>query len=214
MVPAPPDFGAVTPLMEVWPRGQSLVRVFNPKYHPGAFNPGSGAPIARGRFHFFADAAGAVVPALYAAESEDAAIVETIFHDVPVRGAIRSVHESRLAAASMVHLQPQRDLSLVQLHGFGLQRLGVRPGDLTDTEATEYPQTVLWARELHAALPAADGVVWMSRQFNSARAVVLFGDRVQPADLAVASGPLSLIAGPGRVLVEDAANRAGILVLA
>lgn len=214
MVPAPPDFRATPPLFETWPRGEAMVRVFNHAFDPNAFNPGPGTAAVKGRFHFFADAGRSIVPVLYAANLEDGAISETLFHDVPVRGALRSVHESRLEPASIVTLRPERDLELVQLHGFGLRRLQLEPGDLTSTEASEYPRTIEWASALHQSFPKADGLVWMSKQFNSAKALVLFGDRVQPAELSVATVPMPLQAGPGRVLVEAAANRAGIIITA
>jgi hypothetical protein len=212
VVPAPPDFRTISPLFETWHRGAQMVRVFNPRFLPNEFNPGRGAAIAKGRFHFFADTRGGVVPVLYAASMDDAAMSETIFHDVPVQGATRSLDESRLKQASIVTLRPERDLNLVQLHGFGLRRLQLQPGDLTSTEASEYPQTVRWAHTLHRSFPQADGLVWMSRQFNSAKALILFGDRVQSAELSVADTPVPLYAGPGRTLVEEAANRAGIII--
>jgi hypothetical protein len=189
-----------------------MVRVFDSRFLPNEFNPGRGTAIAKGRFHFFTDARGSVVPVLYAANMDDGAMSETIFHDVPVRGATRSLDESRLKPASIVTLRPERDLNLVQLHGFGLRRFQLEAGDLTGTEASEYPQTVNWAHQLHQSFPVADGLVWMSRQFNSAKALVLFGDRVQSAELSVADTPVPLCLGPGRTLVEEAANRAGIII--
>jgi hypothetical protein len=210
MVPAPPDFRRVTPLVETWPAGVALSRVYDNRFDPNAFNPGKGGG---GRFHFFTDPAGVVVPALYGSDQEDGALSETVFHDVPVRGPGRIVLESRLDPLSIVALAPGRELRLVQLLGFGLQRLGIRAEQLTSTEAAKYPSTVRWAQALHAALPDADGLVWMSRQFNAARAVALFGDRVDPADLQVLAPPLPLSIGRGRMMVDDAANRAGITIV-
>jgi hypothetical protein len=212
MVAAPPDFQTATPLFEVWARGEPMIRVYDHNFLPNGFNPGRGAAVAKGRFHFFEDKGG-VVPVLYASNMEDGAISETIFHDVPVRGNPRSIHESRLESASVVTLRPERDLKLVELHGFGLRRLQLHPGDLTSTESVEYPQTVEWAKKLHHSFPAIDGLVWMSKQCNTAKALVLFGDRVQSTELAVVSAPVPLQRGPGRVMIEAAANRAGVLIL-
>lgn len=212
-VPPPPDLGRVVPLVESWPRSTPIVRVFSSKRRPHAFNPGSDPPRVQGRFHFFADAGGAIVPVLYGSDHEDGAISETVFHDVPVRGDLRVVLESRLDSLSLVTLRPGRDLRLVQLLGHGLRRLRVGASSLTDTEAAEYPHTVAWARAIHAAIPEADGLVWMSRQFNAAKALVLFGDRVAARELTVEDVPLPLRAGPGRVRVERAANEAGIVIV-
>lgn len=210
MVPAPPDFSQVTPLVESWPRGVAIHRVFNHAFLSNAFNPGKGAG---GRFHFFTNAAGAVVPALYGSDQEDGALSETVFHDVPVRGPGRVVVESRLHRLSMARLVPNRDLRLVQLLGYGLKRLEIRAEELTSTEAAEYLNTVRWARALHGALPEVDGLVWMSRQFNAARALVLFGDRVAAHELQIFGPPVPLFIGPGRLKVDDAANRAGIAIV-
>jgi hypothetical protein len=49
-----------------------------------------------------------------------------------------------------------------------------------------YPQTRIWARAAHTA--GYDGIGWMSRRDNSARAYMLFGDRVQESDLEVVPG--------------------------
>jgi len=212
MVPSPPDLRRVTPLFATWRRGAPIVRVFNHDYPPNAFNPGTGGGV-RGRFHFFDDAAGAVVPAMYGSDQDDGAIAETVFHDVPVRGAARVVLESRLTTLSIVTLMPARDLRLVELLGFGLRRLEVRADDLTSTESADYPATVQWAKAFHAAFADVDGLVWMSRQFNAAKAVVLFGDRVAADDLQLLAPPLPLAFGPGRTRVDDAANRAGIAIV-
>jgi len=196
-----------------WPAGQEFVRVFAHAYPPDAFHPGLGSPDERGRFPFFADRAGRVVPVLYGSDQEDGAIAETVFHDVPIAGPGRVVLISRLDALSLAVLRPTRDLRLVQLLGHGLRRLQIRSENLTDTEADEYPRTIAWAQALHAALPGVDGLLWMSRQFNAAQALVLFGDRVAAGDLVVTKPPLLLSVGRGRSLVDRAANAAGITLV-
>jgi hypothetical protein len=210
-VPPPSDFNDIDPLFVQWVAGREIVRVYDHTFGPTNFNPGRGARIV-GRFHFFADAAGSVVPVLYGSARNDGAIAETVFHDVPTRSAVRVVPAGRLKNLSIVSLSPQRDLRLVELRGFGLTRLRLAATNLTDTEAREYPNTVPWAKALHDAFPDADGLLWMSRRFNAAEALVLFGSRVAPGDLAITSPPLPLAIGPGREKVDDAANRADILV--
>ncbi len=154
-----------------------------------------------------------VVPVLYGSDQENGAIAETVFHDVPVTGPGRILFESRLERLSLTVLRPTRDLRLAQLLGFGLQRLGIRARNLTDTEASEYPRTNLWAQALHGALPDIDGLLWMSRQFNAARAIVLFGDRISVGTLEVVAPPLPLRLGRGRDLLDRAANAAGIAIV-
>lgn len=212
-VTRPPCFARVSPLFENWPRGGPLVRAYDGTYRENEFNPGTTPPQVRARFSFFADKRGSVVPILYGSDQEDGAISETIFHDVPVSGELRSVQESRLEGAMLVTLAPLRELKLVQLLGHGLRRLQVRANELTDTESDQYPATVEWARTLHVAFPDIDGLVWMSRQFNAAKTVVLFGDRVRQDELEALTAPVPLRIGDGRRRLERAANEAGILIL-
>ncbi|HEX9986536.1 MAG TPA: hypothetical protein VGF69_24980 [Thermoanaerobaculia bacterium] len=105
-----------------------------------------------------------------------------------------------------------RDLKLIELYGYGLQTLNLTAEDLTATAASEYPATVLWAKALHAAVPEADGIVWMSRQFNTSKAMMLFGDRVESGALtSLEVHPLA--SGEGLDLLRHCANEAGISIL-
>lgn len=209
-VPEPPDFATRKPRLYSWPSGEVLYRVFDTKWASTSFHPGMSPPEVKTRFAFFSDAGGKTVGVAYAAESEEGAICETVFHDVPLRRTPRQILASRLTPLALAALRPLRALSLVELLGSGLTRVGVRADQLTATGPTSYPRTVAWARALHGALPAADGLVWMSCRFNTAKAVVLFADRVLPTHLAVHGPVLPLVSGAGRRLVNDAADHADI----
>lgn len=76
-----------------------------------------------------------------------------------------------------------------------------------------YPQTAAWALALYSTPPAPSGLLWTSRQDDTASALVLFGDRVPASALLVASDPVPLNSGPGLALVDDAATLAGITVV-
>lgn len=233
-VPDVPEAFDPPPRTRPWSAEKTMARVYHLDYPPLIFNPGKPGNPGKseertepcGRFHFFDDDAGGRVPVLYAAEGQDAAISETVFHDLPVdpeyTGASNAagaaparavVPESRLAAYGLVFLRPRRELTLIELHGHGLRRLGLRARNLTDTVPEEYPRTVRWARALHAAVPEADGLVWMSRQFNSEKAVVLFGNRTGQADLEIVVPGVPLRTGPGRAVVDRAANAAGVMIV-
>ena len=58
------------------------------------------------------------------------------------------------------------------------------------------------------------GLLWISRQFDQASAVVLFGDRVSPAALRVKQGPLPLDSGAGYREVQRIASEARIAIIA
>ncbi|MGI8415599.1 MAG: RES domain-containing protein [Nakamurella sp.] len=135
------------------------------------FNPGVGSPT---RFAFFGTPP---VPVLYAADTAEAAFAESLLHDIPVSGGYL-VYDS-YSDSVMGRLIVGRDLRLASLRGLGLRRLGVEARQLTDTDASEYPHPVAWAKAAHGH--GFDGLAWTSRRCNDARAVVLFGDRCADA---------------------------------
>lgn len=150
-----------------------------------------------------------VVPILYGADAEDAAIAETVFRDIRSGGVLL---RSRLAGLGLAQVRPGRDLRLIELHGYGLKRLNLHVHELTSTGPGEYPATIAWAKALHEVAPEADGLVWMSHQFNTRRALMLFGDRVAETDL-TGEPALPLTFGAGREAVERCANEAGITIV-
>jgi hypothetical protein len=168
-VPPPPE--PFRPAEEVLGAGSLLYRVGSNDRSVSEFNNGYGRPT---RFAFFGDP---VVPVLYAADTERAAIAETLLHDIPVTGG-RLPYDA-YANSVMGRLIIGRPIRLASLRGLGLRRLGVTARQVTDTDASEYPRTVAWAQAAHAA--GFDGVAWTSRLCNDARAVVLFGDRAADA---------------------------------
>jgi hypothetical protein len=151
--------------------GQRLYRVHSNTRTVGEFNPGFGS---RTRFAFFGSP---VVPVLYAADTEGAALAESLLHDIPVDGGI--LPYAAYADKVMGKIAVTRDLRLASLRGLGLRRLGVEARHVTDTDAGDYPRTVLWAEAAHDA--GLDGLAWTSRTCNDTRAVVLFGDRCRNA---------------------------------
>lgn len=173
---SPPD--PFEPFIDVLPAGSELFRLFTaaPGRRVTTFNPGTRtAPVAR--FSFFGSPR---VPVLYAAETEAAAICETVLHDVPVSGGdVASESVDRLVSGK---LRLTRDIRVAVFLGTGLRRLGVTAAGLTATPAYCYPSTVLWAQAAHQL--GCDGIVWMSHRCNSDRSYVLFGDHVAATDLA------------------------------
>ncbi len=95
---------------------------------------------------------------------------------------------------------------LVDLRTTALRKLGIERKHLIDTEKDRYPSTREVAAAIHTQQPVAQGLLWTSRQDDSAKAVVLFGNRI-------ASGTLQQTAGP-RDLVTDTAVYEYVLTLA
>jgi hypothetical protein len=147
--------------------GHLLYRVLSATRTATDFNPGIGA---RTRFGFFGKS---VVPIMYAADTEDAAIAETLLHDIPAEGGL--LPYDQYAGKVLVRLEVTQSLRVGVLHGTGLRRLKVTAADLTSSPASSYATTVRWAEAAHGI--GLDGLVWMSRQCNDAKAYVFFGDR-------------------------------------
>jgi len=145
--PPSPFEPAVTNL----PAGQRLYRVLSSTRTATEFNPGVGAPT---RFAFFGDP---VVPVMYAAEREDAAIAETLLHDIPADGGV--LPYDQYAGKALVRLEVTRALML--------------------KVTADDRDTVAWAQAAHHA--GLHGLVWMSRMGNDAKAYVFFGDRCTEA---------------------------------
>jgi RES domain len=207
-VPDPPK--SLRPRLITWPPERAFNRIHPLRHHATQFHSASKATV-NGRFHFFEDADGVVVPVLYGAETIDAAIAEVVFRKVPVRATPRFLPIESLDGLALSVITPARPLALIELLGHGLRRLGLEAEELTSTGAPEYPRTVTWAQRLHEAAPAADGMVWMSRQFNASQALMLFGDRIKQHELS-AGEPLNLSSGRGFTLIESAASAAAIIL--
>lgn len=186
MVVLAPNGRPFNALTWVLHEGTQLYRVFTAK--PGravnTFNPGIGTT----RFPFFG---APEVPVLYAAESAEAAIAESLLHDVPIAGG--TIGADDYETSVMGRIVVQRELRLAKFMGEGsLSALQAADTEITRTEASQYLKTVAWSEAAHAAGFA--GCVWMSRQYDSVRAYVLFGDHGN-----VATGDLRPDTSYGRI---------------
>ena len=153
--------------------GTLLYRVGNISRSVSSFNPGHGQQKPT-RFAFFNDPP---VPVLYAAETEESALAESLLHDIPLAGGILGSDDYMNKV--MGRLLITRDVRLASLRGLGLRKLKVTDTQVTNTDASEYGTTVAWAKAAHDA--GFEGLEWTSRLCNDSRAVVLFGDRATDA---------------------------------
>lgn len=141
--------------------------------------------------------------------------METVFHDVPHTAGFKSFDKGKLVGQVHSAVQVSQSLHLVDLSSVPLRKLGVTRKQLIDTEKDQYPATRKWAEAIHRQYPEAQGLCWVSRQDDSARAVVLFGDRI-------AGGALHS-QGASRSLIDDStvfdsmldlADRIGVVIVA
>lgn len=185
------------------PAGTSLHRIHQNIYGAIQFNPGVKG---NARFSPIADPAGNAIPTLYAGDTFDCAAMESIFHDVPYTPGFNSVAKGKLTGQVHSEVTTVSELILVDLRTMALRKLGMQRKDLIDTEKDCYPATRAVAAQIHDQQRNAQGLLWTSRQDDSARSVVLFGDRIAPGSLQEA--------GNSRDLVNDATAYEAVLNLA
>lgn len=146
------------------------------------------------------------IPTLYAGATLDCALMETVFHDVAHLAGFKAFDKGKLRDQVHSTVQVEQELQLVDLTSVSLRKLGVTRKQLIDAEKDQYPMTRQWAQAIHRQCPLAQGLSWVSRQDDSARAVILFGDRVSAAALRRC--------GTSRSLLEDASTYCAVLDLA
>ncbi|MDO4683074.1 MAG: RES family NAD+ phosphorylase [Lautropia sp.] len=183
--------------------GTTLHRVHLGRYGATQFNPGIQG---NARFSPIHNDRGEPVPTLYAGATLACALMETVFHDVPFAPGFRSLDRQKLEAQMHATLRVQQDLTLIDLSSIALRRLGISRKQLIDTEKEAYPTTRRWAEAIHQQSRTAQGLSWVSRQDDSARAFMLFGDRIGARSLK----PL----GHSTPLLDDGENQDAVLALA
>ena len=180
IVPKPPTAFAthVTDL----PVGAVLWRIHAESLAGDTFNPGFGfsrfAPIGLVRKR---------VPTAYAADGFEAAVYETIFHDLDPAQPFKTYPLSKLAEVRCSVLRVTSPLALRSFLAPDLMKLGLARSQLIDTPAREFPDTRRWSAALHHKDVATHGMVWESRAYPSSLAMMFFGDRVLPGALSVVS---------------------------
>ncbi|MEP9404342.1 RES family NAD+ phosphorylase [Sphingomonas sp. VNH70] len=190
------------------PVGAMLWRIHAEQFAGDTFNPGFGqsrfAPI--GPIHNR-------VPTAYAADGFEAAIYETIFHDLDPVEPFKTYALGKLANVRCSVLRVESALGLRSFMTPDLMKLGVARTRLIDTPAREFPDTRRWSAALHHRDNATHGMIWESRAYPSSMAMMLFGDRVPSNALSVVS-TLRIDADPGLAMRFKAlADRSGVTLV-
>ena len=125
---------------------------------------------------------------LYAGSTAEVAISESVlrWHDRFTPSAPLILERSKIVGRSLVELRLRRELTLIDLTGFGLARIAAlarpgKPDQLFLASQAHYGDTQSWGGWLRTQLPSAAGFRWMSRQHNSSVCYVFFDDTA-PAD--------------------------------
>lgn len=206
-LPPPPEILAEPNVVE-HPTDVPLHRVHSRQLAGNEFNPCKGAPT---RFAPIRDDSGLCVPSLYAGGTPEAAIYETVFHDIPVEfTGPRTVPRGAVESRAHSTLLPRRPLRLASLRAPDLRKWRIRRESLIASLPDQYASTALWAKAIHDQYEV-DGLIWTSRQCDPDAAMLLFGDRVPAGDLAI----VTVRHGRDESFLEDvreAGQRGGIAI--
>ncbi len=207
--PAPQDKLHAT--LTLLAKGEVLHRVHQSKYQADQFNPGVHG---NARFSPIQNEHGKPIPTMYGGTTMACALMETVFHDVPHTAGFKSFDKDKLVEQVHSTIQVEQEFQLVDLASVPLRKLGVTRKQLIDTEKDQYPATRKWAEAIHRQCPQAQGLSWVSRQDDSARAVVLFGDRI-PAGALRPNGNSRSPLDDGDIYdaVLDLADRIGVNIV-
>lgn len=181
-VPYPPDH-LDAPNVVALASGELVHRVHNPKRAGNAFNPCQGGAT---RFAPIRDKAGHCIPSLYAGNTVESAIYETVFHDIPPTVGRKTVPRGMVEDHEHSTLLLRRTLCLAGMRAPDLMKWGIRRETLMGSLPTQYERTALWAKAVHDRFDHVDGLIWTSNLCDPDDALLLFGDRVAVADLQVA----------------------------
>ena len=185
-------------------------RCYDGRWGYDEFNPGSSS--AETRFAPFGNNQGEPVATMYMAQTPEAALLETVFHDVS-QGAERLIYEHTLAERLLSRVLAPAAATLLDLRDPVLHALGVHRMQLVTSTAEHYPCTRRVAKALHNSTTDVAGLIWHSRQAELAgrtpsEVVILFGDRYPHERglwLRRSPGSQNLFEGSGRLLVDELA---------
>jgi hypothetical protein len=204
--PDPP--AGFDPLLEMLPSRAFVWRCHSIERDPVEPN----STVSPGRFRPVYDTDGSVVPTCYAADSEDAAIAEGPFHDLPVVAGPKHLARAVTDILTLSHLTVTRDLSLVSFRRHGLRRVGATQGTLIEPGQLCYPASAAWGQAAYNHESKPDGILWVSRQFPGGAAMLLFWDRCGSA-IEQSGASLPLAVGRGLELLSRAANAANVVIV-
>ena len=209
--PAPPaSFRASLLTTKILPTHEPLIRIHQRDREPLVFSKS----VLGNRFDPLPSPWDAT-EVLYCGSLIETAVAETVlrWHDQIEPGSQIILPQSLLTARHVARFVPRRPLTIIDATALGLARIrevvarvlslpenverhesaDALPEDIFQCGANDYVQTEQWGAWFRTQLPRADGLVWISRQFNLGRCLVLFADRCSE-DLQLVEPPKPLYA--------------------
>ncbi len=143
---------------------------------------------------------GAPVHTYYVASTPEGAYMESVLHEVALSPP-GMFEVASLAHCHLVQLRLPASLRCVSLHTPFLPRLGITRSQLIDSPPASYDRTRRWSQAAYEQCRTAQAVGYGSRRDDSARCLMLFGQRLpDPPFEVLAEEPLALAPRRGEVL--------------
>lgn len=194
---------------ETWDSGRFLEGIFNSvRFGAIQFNPGFGNQ----RFSPF-EVYGSKVPCIYAGETFEAAVSETILRSrLEEQDPIyRSISSADIAPLSIAGITCSRNLKLLKLNEVSLQALKLTRRTFLEPSRAHYEATQIWARKLYMAFRNIDGFIWRGR-WEEEYCFVLYETRLIGASLEV-HYEYPLKSGTGYQNLEEYLDRIGVSII-
>jgi hypothetical protein len=181
------------------PPGKRLLRIhrLSYAYGPTDFNHTVPTPPGGGRFDTLDPAYGH----LYVAETAAGAVAEALMRGKAGPSATnRIVPRAALTNRVMTEVEVLRPTSVVSLRGRDIGHV-CQDAWLTKCESDGYPLTREWGVAIRRWSPKTCGFIWWARRDEGELALVLYDDRIAPADIRPVGPPTPLSHGPGLAMV-------------
>lgn len=134
----------------------------------------------------------------YLGQRLSGAFAETVLHnEMPIDGEF-TIAETELTRRFLVRFEAGSYLVLANFAGAGLRNNGAT-AEISTTPDYDLPQQ--WSAAIHAHPKNVDGILYMSRQLNTGKAIALF-DRAAAKLCNAAYTPLANVRGISRVIKE------------
>lgn len=163
------------PTIKIVPKGSILHRVHDHNFAGNSFNPTSDV---FSRFSPIFDEKGKVVPVLYTADTLNAAIYESIFHDITARSSVKKVALENVYKKNHTVLKTTQEFRLAELRQPDLIKWNISRNELIASFPEFYPYTCKWSQAIHDQFTDEMGLVWTSNQCDPDSAFVFFGNRI------------------------------------
>jgi hypothetical protein len=172
----PPVYFTGAPATITLSAGSVLYRVHDKAYSAAQFNPNlTHRFYGGGRFDGTADDP---YPYLYAGETVDVAVAETLLRDLPIdQNGLFRLSRRRIRNRRISAVVTTQDVRLVMLCSLRDLMQVAQDTWLTTCDPRDYAQSRHWGHWIRQYAPDAAGYVWMSRRDPTLRSYVLFGDR-------------------------------------